>query len=81
MVRLINKTLPHADILRILGDDDKILKCAELGNLCDIDQLLPGGKDDCIILYEDKPNTGHWTALSKYDGTMIYRVVRELPVN
>ncbi len=25
-------------------------------------------KDYCIILYEDRPNRGHWTALLKHNG-------------
>lgn len=68
IVRLINKALSDADIQRILGSDTKIIKYAELEALHDIDQLLPGEKDFCVILYEDRPNRGHWTALSKYNG-------------
>ena len=41
VVRLINKALSDEDIQRILGGDAKIIKYAELGNLYDIDQLLP----------------------------------------
>ena len=67
VVRLINKALSDEDIQRILGGDAKIIKYAELGNLYDIDQLLPEEKDYCIILYEDRPNRGHWTALLKYN--------------
>ena len=58
IVRLINKALSDEDIQRILGGDAKIIKYAELGNLQDIDQLLPEEKDYCIILYEDRPNRG-----------------------
>ena len=68
VVRLINKALSNADFQNILGGDAKIIKYSELGNPYDIDQLLPGDKDYCIILYEDKPARGHWTALSKYNG-------------
>ncbi len=60
--------LSDADIQTVLGGDAKITKHAELGNLCDIDRLLPRDKDDCIILYDDRPNLGHWTALSKNNG-------------
>ena len=67
VVRLINKALSDEDIQRILGSDAKIIKYSELGNLYDIDQLLPDEKDYCIILYEDRPNRGHWTALLKYN--------------
>ena len=30
--------------------------------------MLPNEKDYCIILYEERPNRGHWTALLKYNG-------------
>ena len=68
VLRLITKALSDEDIQRILGGDAKIIKYSELGALYDIDQLLPGDKDSCIILYEDSPNRGHWTALVKYNG-------------
>jgi hypothetical protein len=67
VVRLANKALSDEDIHKILGGDAKIIKYAELGNLYDIDQLLPEEKDYCIILYEDRPNRGHWTAILKYN--------------
>ena len=50
VVRLINKALSDEDIQKILGGDAKIIKYAELGQLYDIDQLLPNEKDYCIIL-------------------------------
>jgi len=68
VLRLITKALSDEDIQRILGGDAKIIKYSELSHLYDIDQLLPGEKDSCIILYEDSPNRGHWTALVKYNG-------------
>ncbi len=61
-VRLINTALLDEDIQGILGGDAKIIKYAKLGNHYDIDQLLPRQKDYCIILYEDSPNRGRWTA-------------------
>ena len=30
--------------------------------------MLPEEKYDCISLYEDSPNRGHWTALLQYGG-------------
>ena len=67
-MRLINKALSDESIQRILGGDAKIMKYYAPGNFYDIDQLLPDEKDYCIILYEDRPNGGHWTALSKHNG-------------
>ena len=58
IVRLISKALSDEDIQKILGGDAKIIKYAELGQLYDIDQLLPDEKDYCIILYEDRPTEG-----------------------
>ena len=40
----------------------------ELRHIDDLDELLTKDIDYCIVLYEDRPNRGHWTALSKYDG-------------
>ncbi len=68
VVRLINETLSNEDVQRILGRDAEIIDYSELGYLCDIDQLLPGENDYCIMFYEDGPSSGHWTALSKYNG-------------
>lgn len=58
-----------------LGDDDirfylpnaKIMKYSELENYKDINDLLPKNKDFAVILYEDSPNKGHWTAVLKYE--------------
>ena len=58
-----------------LGDDDirrflpssTILKYSELANYGSLDKLLTHPKDYCIILYEDSPNQGHWTCLSRPD--------------
>ena len=63
-----------------MGDDDikfyfpnaKILKYSELANYSNIDELLPTNKDYAFILYEDSPNKGHWTCLSKNDNNIEY---------
>jgi hypothetical protein len=68
VVSLIHKPLSDDDIRKILGSEAKIIKYSELDDLSDIDQLLPNDKDYAIILYEDRPDRGHWTALLKYDG-------------
>ena len=68
ILKLINKPLSDADLAKILGSDVKIIKYSELRHLRDIDDLLTNEKDCCIILYEDAPDRGHWTALCKYDG-------------
>ena len=68
ILRLVTKALSDEDVQRILGGGVKIIKYSELGHLYDIDQLLTQDKDYCIILCEDAPNRGHWTALLKYGG-------------
>ena len=70
ITKLINKALSDADLQRILGDDAKIIKYSELSHLNDLDELLPKDKDFCVVLYEERVDQGHWTALSKYDGVI-----------
>ena len=72
ITKLINKALSDADLQRILGDDTKIIKYSELSHLNDLDELLPKDKDYCVVLYEERLDSGHWTALSKYDGVFEY---------
>lgn len=57
------------------GDDDirrhlpnaKIMTYKELAKYASLDALLPNETDYVIILYEDSPNHGHWTAITKHD--------------
>ena len=37
-------------------------------HISDLDELLSKDLDYCIILYEDRSDRGHWTALSRYNG-------------
>ena len=55
------------DIRKILGHDTKILKYSELSKYSSIDDLLQKQKDYCLILYELEENSGHWTAILKYE--------------
>ena len=59
--------LSAEDIRHILGNDIKILKYSELSKYSSIDDLLPKQRDYCIVLYELEENSGHWTAILKYD--------------
>ena len=67
VLKLIHKPLSDLDLQHILGNDIKIIKYADLANYTDLDDLLPAPLDYCIILYENMPNSGHWTGLSKYN--------------
>lgn len=60
------KALTDLDIKKYLGDDIKIVSHQDLKNYNSIDQLLPNKKDVAVIIWESKPNYGHWTLLSKY---------------
>jgi len=61
-------------IVSPLGDDDikhflpnaRIMKYTELNNYNNLEELLPKNKTFVIILYENQPNKGHWTALLRY---------------
>ncbi|MFM7988407.1 MAG: hypothetical protein ACKPKO_54755, partial [Candidatus Fonsibacter sp.] len=46
----------------------KIIRYSELRHITDLDELLTYDLDYCVILYEDIPDRGHWTALSRYNG-------------
>jgi hypothetical protein len=57
-----------------LGDDDikyylpnaKIIKYSDLKNYKTIEELLPKNKSYAVILYENKPNCGHWVCIMRY---------------
>jgi len=56
-----------------LGDDDirkflpdaMIIKYADLANYPTLHDVLPEVQSFCFILYEDSPNKGHWTLISR----------------
>ncbi|MFM7978162.1 MAG: hypothetical protein ACKPKO_02505, partial [Candidatus Fonsibacter sp.] len=68
VIQLIHKALNDEDIGTILGTDTTIIRYSELRQIDDLDELLTKDIEYCIILYKDRPDRGHWTALSKYDG-------------
>jgi hypothetical protein len=63
--KLISIPLSDSDIKDYLGNDCKILKYSELSKYNSIDELLPNVKDFAVILYENSPNTGHWTCVAR----------------
>jgi len=67
VLRLIHHPLSDDDLRKLLGPKLKIVKYSQLDSLTDLNQLLPNPVDACILLYEQAPNVGHWTALLKYD--------------
>ena len=65
VIKLINTALSHADIGTVLGADAKIIRYSELRHIDNLDDLLTKEIDYCIILYEYRPDRGHWAALSR----------------
>ncbi|MFM7978084.1 MAG: hypothetical protein ACKPKO_02105 [Candidatus Fonsibacter sp.] len=45
-----------------------MIRYSELRHIDDLDKLLTHDIDYCIILYKDRRDRGHLTALSKYNG-------------
>jgi len=68
VIKLINKALSDEDMGTVLGADAKIIRYSELSHISDLDELLTHDMDYCIILCKDRPDRGHWTALSRYSG-------------
>ena len=75
--QIINKDIETKKIIQQpMGDDDiryylpsaKILKYSDLSKYPIIDDLLPKDKDFCFILYQDSPNIGHWTCITRQIG-------------
>lgn len=64
--QLRENPLTDRDIRKILGPNVKILSHQELKNYDSIQQILPKTPDICVIIYETKPNYGHWVLLSRY---------------
>jgi hypothetical protein len=59
---VIKKYLPYA----------KILKYNQLGYVNNIEDILPSEKSYCIILYENKPNNGHWVGIMRINNNIEY---------
>ncbi len=73
----------NSELLKVYEDvalsDDQLLKLVDgkanlvlypdLINYSSIDQVL-GDNDACILLFEAKPNYGHWTCLHRKDNTV-----------
>lgn len=53
------------DLRQATHNKVKIIDYDGLAKYKDIDQLLPNPKSSFILLYEDSPNSGHWTACGR----------------
>src|SRR5690606_21496962 len=63
--RLKDIALSNHDITKLLDGQVNIILYPDLHKYTSIDQLL-SPYDACILLYESKPNYGHWCALIKH---------------
>jgi hypothetical protein len=63
--RLKDIALSNHDITKLLQGKVNIILYPDIHKYTSIDQLLDN-HDACIILYESKPNYGHWTALTRH---------------
>jgi len=70
--RIVRKPLSDADLKHILGDDLKIIQYSDLAKYSTLNDLLPQPTDDCILLYEQEEDSGHWVALMRYAHTVEY---------
>ncbi len=59
---VIKKYLPNA----------RIFKYNQLSNFNNIDEILPNELSYCIILYENKPNSGHWVGIMRINNNIEY---------
>jgi len=50
--------------------NDNVIKYSELANYKSIEELLPKDRSYKIVLIEQNYNSGHWTALLRYDDTI-----------
>lgn len=52
--------------------DARYIKYSELGKYKNITDLLPSNGSFVFLLYENKPNVGHWVLLTRYDDKIEY---------
>jgi hypothetical protein len=62
--KVIATPLSDSDIHDYLPNSN-IIKYSDLSKYPTLNDLLPEVKSFCFILYEDSPNKGHWTVVSK----------------
>lgn len=65
---LIEEPLGDDDIRRYLPNA-KIMRYNNIAKYNSIEELLPKNIDYAILLYEDRPNKGHWVCVLKYNNT------------
>ena len=67
IMKIMIMPLSDDDIRENLGQTIKIILDTDLSKYQNLHELLTEEKDCCIILYEEKHLSGHWTCLTRYD--------------
>lgn len=70
IIEEIEETPMTDEDIRSYFPNIKTISYHDLKNYSSINQILPKNKSYCIILYESGPNSGHWTALMRYNNTI-----------
>lgn len=67
----IKKPMSDSDILSVVKGKCNVIKYRDLYKYQSVDELLYP-YDACVILYETRPNYGHWVALTKHNNLIEY---------
>jgi hypothetical protein len=62
---MTDKPLSDTDILKIMNNRLNLVSFDQIAKYDNVDDLMKDGR--CCILYESKPNFGHWTCIFKRD--------------
>lgn len=69
--KIIEDPLDDSEIRKYLPNA-KIMTYDSLGKYTDIEQLLPQGRDYCILLYRQQPTFGHWVSIDRIGDNISY---------
>ena len=76
IMKIMRMPLSDDDIRKILGQNIKIVFYTDLSKYQDLRELPKEEKDCCVILYEEKHLSGHWTCLTRYDQCFTFALIR-----
>lgn len=63
---VMDDPIDDTEMKSYLGQDAKIMKYSNLKQFDNIHELLPEATDFVVLLYQSKPQEGHWVAVLKY---------------
>lgn len=67
---LISKSLSNDEIMGIINNKANLISYKNIHKYRSLDELL-GNNNACVILYETKPNYGHWCCIFKLNDEMV----------